>query len=192
MNKSEYLKELGKRLKYIPKEDKEDAIEYYTELMSDMGIDDTADVTEKLGSPKDAAKNIIDECTQKHVDEYEENKTVKGHATVVWMSILGALSLPVSIPLAIVVLALVFTLIVVCISLIISFAVTAVALVLSGIACLVLMWMAPGVAQKAVVFGCGISSLGLGILLGFGLFYLIRFITRKIFRRNKDNTKENE
>ena len=192
MNKADFLKELDKRLKYIPKEDREDAIEYYTELISDMELDDAADVTDKLGSPKDVAKNIVDECGQKAEQAYEEKKTVKGHATAVWLSILGLLSLPVSLPLAIVVLALVFTLIVVLISILLAFAVTALALVVGGVGCLIFMWTAPGVAQKAVVFGMGLVTLAIGILMCFGVFYLTRLIIRGIFRRNRKDNKETE
>ncbi len=185
MNKNEYIKELDRRLRYIPKEDREDATTYYRELMSDMGFNDTEDVTAKLGSAKDAAKKILDECTQKHVDAYEENKTAKGSATVIWLTVLGVLSLPLSIPLAIVVLALGFTLAVTALSLLIALFVTAVALVLGGIACLVFMWLAPGIAYKAVIFGAGLCSLGLGILLGYGMWALMALIIRKVFRRNK-------
>ena len=192
MNKADFLKELEKRLKYIPKEDREDAIEYYTELISDMALDDAADVTDKLGSPKDVAKNIVDECGQKAEQAYEEKKTVKGHATAVWLSILGLLSLPVSLPLAIVVLALVFTLIVVLISILLAFAVTALARVVGGVGCLIFMWTAPGVAQKAVVFGMGLVTLAIGILMCFGVFYLTRLIIRGIFRRNRTDKKETE
>ena len=192
MNKADFLKELEKRLKYIPKEDREDAIEYYTELISDMELDDAADVTDKLGSPKDVAKNIVDECGQKAEQAYEEKKTVKGHATAVWLSILGLLSLPVSLPLAIVVLALVFTLIVVLISILLAFAVTALARVVGGVGCLIFMWTAPGVAQKAVVFGMGLVTLAIGILMCFGVFYLTRLIIRGIFRRNRTDKKETE
>ena len=192
MNRAEFISELDKRLKYIPREDREDAIEYYTELISDMGFADSDDVTVKLGSAKDAAKKILDECTQKHVDEYEEKKTVKGHATVVWLTILGILSLPLSLPLAITVLALVFTLLVVVAAVFIALAATAVSLVFAGAAALIAGWFAPGVAQKAVILGMGLCSLAVGVLLGFGLFYLIRAIFRKVFRRGNKKTEETE
>ena len=192
MNRNDFIKELEKRLKYIPREDREDAVEYYTELMSDMGLDDTADVSEKLGSPKEAAKKILDDCTEKHVQEYEEKKTVKGHATVVWLTILGFLSLPLSLPLAIVVLALAFSLIIVIISLIIAFAATSIALVVGGVGGLVFMWMAPGIAQKAVMLGMGLCTLALGILIGLGVFYTVRAMITRIFRRGHKSLKENE
>ena len=192
MNKAEFIKELEKRLKYIPKEDREDAVEYYNELISDMELDDAADVTEKLGSPKDAAKKIVDECGQKAEQAYEEKKTVKGHATAVWLSVLGLLSLPLSLPLAIVVLALVFALIVVVISVLLSLAVTAFALVIGGVGSLVIMWMAPGIAQKLVILGMGLVSLAFGVLMFFGAFYLTRLIIRGVFRRNRKDKKETE
>ncbi len=183
MNRAEYIKELDKRLKYIPKEDREDAIEYYTELMSDMAVDENEDVAARLGSPKEAAKKIVDECTQKHVDAYEENKTAKGRATVIWLSILGFLSLPVSLPLAIAVFAVAFAVIVSLLALYLSLVITAAALVVEGLISLVVMWLAPGTAEMMVVLGMGITSLALGVLLGFAMFYLGRFTIRKIFRR---------
>ena len=190
MNKEGFLKELDQRLKYIPKEDREDAIEYYTELISDMELDEAQDVTERLGSPKECAKKILDECTQKHVDEYEENKTIKGHATVVWLTIIGILSLPVSLPLAIAVIAIAIALVVVAAALIISFAAAAIALVISGLVSLVAMWAAPGFSQKLVILGMGLTALAFGTLLGFGVYELTALIIRKIFRRDKESVKE--
>ncbi|MCR5688473.1 MAG: DUF1700 domain-containing protein [Lachnospiraceae bacterium] len=190
MNRTEYIKELSRRLKYIPGEDREDAIEYYNELMSDMGIGEADDVSEKLENPKDAAKKILEECTKKHVDEYEENKTAKGRATIAWLYVLGALSLPLSLPLAIVVLVLAFALVIVIASLFISFAATAVALVAAGLASFVFMWTAPGIAQKMVIFGMGITSLALGVLIGFGIYYGARALIRVTFRRKRSKTEE--
>ncbi len=189
MNKAAYLKELDKRLKYIPKEDREDALEYYTELMSDMGLDEAEDVEASLGSAKEAAKKILDECTNKHIEAYEEKKTLKGHATVVWLSILGALSLPVSLPLAAAVLVIAVALVIVIVALLIVFAAVSFSLVLSGLAGFVIMWMAPGV-QKLAVLGYGLCALGLGSLMGFGLFVLIRMIFRKIFKKRENLTQE--
>ena len=192
MNKEGFIKELDMRLKYIPREDREDAIEYYTELISDMGLDEAQDITERLGSPKECAKKILDECTQKHVDEYEENKTVKGHATVVWLTIIGVLSLPLSLPLAVAVIIIALALVIVAFSVLLSLAVSAVALVFSGLVALIAMWLAPGFSQKMVVFGMGLAALGLGTLIGFGVYMLVRLIVRKIFRRDTKVVKETE
>ncbi|MBR6451953.1 MAG: DUF1700 domain-containing protein [Lachnospiraceae bacterium] len=190
MNKSAYIKELEKRLKYIPKEDREDAVAYYTELMDDMGLDETEDVEGRLGSAKDAAKKIIDDATDRHIEAYEEKKSVKGHATVVWLSILGVLSLPVSLPLAAVVLSLAVTLVVVFIAILISLAAAAIGLFVGGLCCLVVMFLAPGFTQKLVVFGTGLAGIAIGGLLGYGVFALVRLLIRVIFRRGKSHGAE--
>ena len=192
MNRTEFIGELQKRLKYIPAEDREDAIEYYTELMSDMGFDETQDVTEKLGSAKDAAKKILDECTQKHVEEYDKNKSIKGHATVVWLWILGALSLPLSLPLAIVVLALAISAIAIVVTVFITIAASSVALVCGGLVSFYAMFKAPSMAQGAVIFGMGLVLVSSGVLMGFGIFYLVRAIFRRIFRRDRQKIKEED
>ncbi len=181
MNKTAFIKELNKRLRYIPGEDRQDAVEYYTELMADMGFDETEDVIPRLGSPKDAAKKILDECTQKHVDEYAQKKTVKGHATVVWLSVLGVLSLPLSLPLAVVILVLAVAIIAVVISVLVSLAAASIALVVSGLISLGALFAVPGFTQKMVVLGTSFIALGLGSLIGYGLFVLIRLIYRKLF-----------
>ena len=184
MNKSQFLNELGRRLKYIPREDREDAIEYYTELMSDMGFDDSEDVTAKLGTAKDAAKKILDECTQKHVNAYEEKKTVKGQAMIVWLSVLSLISLPVSLPLSIIMISLAFTVIIVIISLLIALAATGISLVFSGLASLIAMWTASEAALKVVIFGTGLCMMSVGMLICLGLYYIIKAVIRRLFRRN--------
>ena len=109
-----------------------------------------------------------------------------------WLSILGVLSLPLSVPLAIVVFVIAFSLFVVFISLVIAFVAAGIALVAGGIASLVFMWMAPGFGQKMVMLGMGLCSLATGVLMGFGVFYLVRALIGKIFRRNGIRSKENE
>ncbi len=185
MNKSAYIKELEKRLKYIPREDREDAVAYYTELMADMGVDETEDVEARLGSAKDAAKQIIDEATDKHIEAYQEKKSFKGHATVVWLTILGILSLPLSLPLAAVVLVLAVAMIVVCIAVLISLAAAAIGLFVGGLGSLIIAFFAPGFTQKLVVFGTGLAAVAIGGLLGYGVFALTRLLVRAIFRKGK-------
>ena len=53
MNRNEFLKELEKRLLFIPTEDRQDALEYYDEYIKDMGLGEEEDVIAKLGTPKE-------------------------------------------------------------------------------------------------------------------------------------------
>lgn len=74
MNKHIFIQRLEKALRHIPKEDREDAISYYTEYFEEMGADDTQDVSQSLGKPEDIAKEIIVNCTEKRIlQTYNQN-----------------------------------------------------------------------------------------------------------------------
>ena len=100
MNKTEFIKQLEKRLKRLPKEDREDAIRYYEEYFEEMGADDSTDVTNTLGAPDEIAREIIATCTEKHMDAQKERGGIKNNTTVIWMIILGICASPVAVPLA--------------------------------------------------------------------------------------------
>ena len=179
MNKKEYIEDLSKRLKYIPKEDRDDAIAYYTELLGDMDFSDSEDVTIRLGLPKEAAKNIIDECTVKHVEEVKEKKSIKGTGTVIWLAILGILSLPLSLPIAIVLFAVVLVIVITFLGIYIALFATALALVIGGVMMIVLAIIMPG-TRILIAGGVGFILIGIGILMGLGLVCAVRGIVRGI------------
>jgi len=54
MNKQEYMNQLKDRLKHLPKEDFERAIEYYEEYFADAGPENEQKAIEDLGSPQEA------------------------------------------------------------------------------------------------------------------------------------------
>ena len=72
MNKKEFMGSLEKQLKYLPKEDRNDALNYYSEYIVDAGLSDNDDISANLGNPKDIAKNIIKECAEKHIDSHNK------------------------------------------------------------------------------------------------------------------------
>lgn len=57
MNRETYLKELRKYLKRLPKDDYENAMEYFTEYFDDAGNDEEA--IRELGSPREAASDLL-------------------------------------------------------------------------------------------------------------------------------------
>lgn len=192
MNKTEFLQDLEKRLKYIPKEDREDAIAYYTEYLSEMELGDAEDVTAKLGTPKEVAKDILSDVTAKAIEEQQEAKSVKGSGKIVWLVILGIASLPVSIPIACVVLALSIALLATVFSLMLAFTAVSLSLVIAGFAALYGAIIMPGFATKLIWLGAGIFLIGFGVLIFLGtieLFKLIIKLIGKLF--NKKNKGEN-
>ena len=65
MNREIYLKQLQKYLKRLPKEDYEQAMEYFKEHFEDAGPEKEQEVIEELGSPKEAVGRKIDKCRKK-------------------------------------------------------------------------------------------------------------------------------
>lgn len=188
MNKTEFIKELESRLKYVPKEDRDDAISYYNEYLNEMELSDSEDVTAKLGTPKDVAKEILDNVTTKAIEAQQETKSVKGSGKVVWLVILGIASLPISLPLACVGFAIALTLMITVFAIILAFAIAAIAIVFAGFVSLFGVFAAPGFSNKLICLGLGAVLIGLGIFAVFGtieLFKLIIKLIGKAFNKKK-------
>ncbi|MCR4787170.1 MAG: DUF1700 domain-containing protein [Lachnospiraceae bacterium] len=184
MNKREFLQELEKRLRYIPKEDRIDALQYYEEYIEDMGIGEDEDVLSKLGTPKDVSRDIIDECAIKHAEQAEETKTVKSKATVAWLTVLGLLSLPISLPLAIAVIAIVLALLITLFAVLFALCVVSVAGIISGVAAFFWGLLVAGFGQKLFTMGVGLLMFGIGILFFLTVASLTKGIIN-IFRRRR-------
>ena len=59
MNKHTFLQRLEKALRHIPKEDREDAISYYTEYFEEMGADDNQYISIIVTIPDDTSLKDI-------------------------------------------------------------------------------------------------------------------------------------
>lgn len=188
MNKTAYIKELDRRLKYLPKEDKEDVLLYYKEYIEEMNISDDEDVTIKLGKPQDVAREIIENCTAKAVEEQKENKSVKSSGKVVWLVILGIASLPVSLPITIAAVAVAVALLIAVFAIIIALFAASLAVLCAGLFTMGTVFVIPGFANKLATLGVGALVGGVGIFAVMGMIVLSRFIVRligRIFVRKK-------
>lgn len=181
MNKTQFLKELSKNLRNLPAEDREDALIYYTEFISDMGVTDSDDVTEKLGTPKEVAAEIVASC----VDKRLKTGTKSGNMAAVKI-VLGSLFVKPAAA----------TLLVLMVAAILAAGLSAVlcgvCVVAAGVACVPGILWAIGTAQKLVIFGFMLLLAALGIiiimltvkLVGLG-FKGVAVFARKAFRRKK-------
>lgn len=167
MNKSEFLKALSKQIKLLPKEDREDALTFYTEYLEDYGFAEDEDVTAKLGTPKEVAKNMIAEITMKHIDSNEEKKSAKKTATIVWIAIISIFSLPISLPIALCLLLVILALFVSLLILFISLIGAGIAVMAAGASVFLVGLIAPGIGQKLVCFGGGMMVTAIGMALCF-------------------------
>ena len=82
MTREEYMTKLQKYLRKLPKQDYEDAIEYFNEYFSDTDEEGQQRLMEELGTPKEAAAdlmyNLLDRKIQEQDESGEEKKSKKG------------------------------------------------------------------------------------------------------------------
>lgn len=165
MNKHTFLQRLENALRYIPKEDREDAISYYREYFEEMGADDNQDVTKEFGQPEDIAKEIIASCTQKHIENQKKESGFKSTATVIWMIALSIFAAPIALPIAIALIAVLFAVLVSIFAVLFSVFVVGVALIACGFLLLTSVLFSVGFGQKLVCVGLSLLLAGLGILI---------------------------
>ncbi len=180
MDKQTFLQELDYRLRHMPEEDKLDAIEYYNEYIDDLNLPPDSDICIHLGSPKEVARQIIADTTEKKIDEQQEKNTTKGFGSILWLVILGIFASPIALPLAIAAIALIFAGVVTIGSIIFAFGVSGFACVISGILITIVSLTAAGLAQKFIVLGCGLFVIGLGIMFLLGTAALARALVSLI------------
>lgn len=108
MTRDEYLGQLSKYLKKLPKADYDDAMEYFTEYFSETDDDEAKKLMEELGTPKEAACDIISNVLDKRIDEKkqadEKKQDDSGKRSVLgilWVAILAICAIPVATPLLI-------------------------------------------------------------------------------------------
>lgn len=180
MNKKKFLEELSRQLKHLPEEDRLDAIAYYEEYLEEMGLEENADVTALLGTPKAVAREIIGNCTEKRLEAHKEKGGVKNSAALIWLVILGICASPIAIPLLIVAVFVVVVLLVAGIILVGSLIFTGIAVALAGIVCLGISFVALGFFNKLQCIGLGLICISLGVLFVFGIVKLSQALVRLI------------
>ena len=164
MTKVEYLAKLDKYLRKLPKEDYQEAMDYFSEYFEEAGPENEAQVIAELGTPKEAARDIISRLLDEKIIDQE--KTPKSRVSMVWLAILAILSAPVTLPLALFLFLAVIT--------ILALGVAAIAVVLSlggafltsGIYMLFDSWSYLNISFSATAlsFGLGLLALGLSLL----------------------------
>ncbi len=195
MNKEKFLETLHKKLKHLPKDDLDDAMNYYTEYLDEMELDDNEDVIAKIGNPNDIARDIIRNTTTKHIEMQKHSASFTNNKNVLKLIVIGICTAPITIPF----IAIIFSLFIVCIavafSLVVSVAAMGVALVFAGIAVLPALLWAATIPQKLVCLGISLFSIGISILFVHAALKLSHFCARFIARLfekliNRQNRKQ--
>ena len=69
MSKEEYLNQLHKYLRKLPKQDYDDAMDYFEEYFQETDEAGAQKLIEEMGTPKEAARELIANLLDKKLDE---------------------------------------------------------------------------------------------------------------------------
>ncbi len=198
MTRQEYMEQLKKYLKRLPKEDYENAIEYFSEYFDEAGSQKEQQVMKELGEPKEAARelllNLLQESVENDQDIVEEKAAVQPEAAsggkkrspgkIILLAILVLCASPVSLALLVGVLAVLLAVVVTATAVIFSLGITSIAATAGGIvtvgfgATLVLK----SAAAACMMIGGGFLMAGIGILAGVLTIYICKWCANGIGR----------
>lgn len=190
MNKIEFLTRLKNNLEKngLPKEDTDDALNYYEEIFMDAGFGRDDATAESLGSPEAVAEAILKEngIEINNINDFTKSTNVQQNVTIVQKSssdtvlkiILLILAFPIWFPIITVIFALLIALFAVIFSLGIAFVATSIAMLFSGIW---ILFETPALALMGI--GAGLVGCGITFFILRGLFRVIMPASVKLFKK---------
>ncbi len=182
MTAAEFLSQLSAQLRFLPEEERENALAYYREYFEEAGPEHEAEAAERLGSPQSAAERIIKEVGTSGAAQYTvpadtyqpqpgaERSGSGGHIA------LGIVLIAVTFPLWITVLSVWVGLAAAVIGCLLGFAAAGIGAPIQGI--LNILAGAPWYGMYEI--GGGLLCLGLALLLWKPAFLLIKWSVKLI------------
>ncbi|MCL1699023.1 DUF1700 domain-containing protein [Lysinibacillus sp. Bpr_S20] len=165
MNRASFLKKLRGKLQRLPAHEIDAALAYYEEYFDEAGEENEQRVIQQLGSPSHVASQIMADYALKDLEA--TSASTKKNVSAIWLIILAILSAPLSLPLLVVAIALIFSFGAVIFSVIIAIIATMLGIFFGGIVALISgFFILTQHWQTAILFmGVGFIVTGLGILL---------------------------
>lgn len=196
MNREQYLKELRKYLKRLPKDDYENAMEYFTEYFDDAGNDEEA--IRELGKPREAASELLTALLDKKTGDSLSDNTFSNEETgrrdrryrmgdsipkpksknsplsILLIVCLAILAAPIAAPLALTAFVLLVVGVILILLAVFCIFIFSVSFIIIGIFSLIkgVAFAAASVPGFLVIFGGSLLSVGLGVLFFIaGIFF---------------------
>lgn len=170
MTKTEYLNQLEHYLRRLPQADYEEAMDYFREYFEEAGPEREEEIIRELGSPKEAAHDILSQLIEKnHLIGNNPKQTI-------WLTVLAVLAAPMALPLTIAALSVIFAIIVTAMSaVLITASFSFVGFVLS----LSFLWeavtkLSGSLATLNLSLGASLLSLGVSLLFAAATILLAR------------------
>ena len=170
MTKTEYLAKLTKYLRKLPQKDYEEALEYFMEYFEEAGPENEAQVIAELGTPKEAAHEVITRLLDEKI--IEDKSSLRNKTTILWIAILAVLASPVALPILLFFLAMLMTLLMIIFAVIVTALALTFALLISGVYTFFTSFSLLSVSLASTLFGGGLGLLMFG---GALLLLLISF-----------------
>lgn len=170
MTRTEYIAKLTKYLRKLPQQDYKEAIEYFMEYFEEAGPENEARVIAELGTPKEAAHEVISRLLEEKI--VEDKSSLRNKTTILWIAILAVLASPVALPILLFFLAMLLTLLLIIFSVIVTALALTFALLISGVYTFFTSFSLLSVSLASTLFGGGLGLLMFG---GALLLLLISF-----------------
>jgi len=178
-SREQYMNELKHALRRLPKEDFDAACAYFEEYFDEAGTENELLAMEDLGSPRQAARELIVSLAVKNSREPARTDVKKGFSSV-WVGILAVFAAPIALPLAFAAVLVVASLGLSVFLILLSVALCGAAAVLCGILSVVAgaiyLFQAPGDALANI--GMGLMCLGVGVILIPAIYDLSRKVLK--------------
>lgn len=191
MNRTEFFRILISELRDIQASELQDVLQYYNEYFDDAGAENEQSVLEELGSPQKIAAAIRETSTLNYITSGQAGP--KRSLNALWVTLIAIFALPVGLPLALSLFAVIFSLVLVWATVILCFFILAFSLTVSGFLCAIASFLVIPSSIPTFIFilGSGLALCGLGILFFVPSIALARlsfksimlFINHKILRR---------
>ena len=185
MSKEEYLNQLHKYLRKLPRQDYEDAMEYFTEYFQETDEEGAVELMKELGTPKEAARELMANLLDKKIEEHQNYETdgqtraeKKGSGKhVIWIALLVLFAAPVGAPLLAALAAVVLSLVVCVFAVLLCVVLFAAALLMVGGKIFIRGILAVPFSMSgfAMLTGSGLLAIGAGILGALLCVYLCKW-----------------
>lgn len=170
MTRTEYIAKLTKYLRKLPQKDYEEALEYFMEYFEEAGPENEAQVIAELGTPKEAAHEVISRLLDEKI--IEDKSSLRNKTTILWIAILAVLASPVALPILLFFLAMIMTLLMIIFAVLVTALALTFALLISGVYTFFTSFSLLSVSLASTLFGGGLGLLMFG---GALLLLLISF-----------------
>ena len=181
MTRTEYLNQLEAYLMKLPQSDRIEAMDYFKELFDDAGPEGEEELMTSLGSPKEAAHDILTTLLDKKINE--ENSS-KNDRYILRIALLALLAAPIGIPVGIALLMSIIGIFIAAVSVLIAFfAVSVAGLILGGVLLFESFYvLAESTSAFILIFGGGLLAIGASSLVLLATSYVARFFGLLVLR----------